>query len=543
MLTHRDVFSTLRSRATDRGDAGTAARTRLDLDHVLGHAAPDRLTILVGAVLLLPAVLFLFGWARVWAMPAGAAGVAALALMPGWHAAWPLPARRTALCLSLGLVWAGATGAHHLLYSTADWQIRDAVLHDLSTGPWPVGYRQAGDGTEWLLRAPLGFFLPAGLVGQVAGLPVARAALTAWAGLGFALVLMLLAVLARDVAPGRPQRGQGAFAVFAGVFVLFGGMDLLPNLYLDARFGPGLFGAWGRGGEWWDRFFQYTGHVTATLWAPNHALPAWLLALLVLRHGARAAFLRGVAVPVAGAVFWSPIATAGAAVLIVLAALRQGWRGIGGALAAPANWLAVVVAVPVVLYLVAGSAEVPHGVLPIVHPPLESLGRWLLLVLVEVLPWAAAAAMLLRGWVLTGAAAMLLVLPAYVFGPGNEMTSRGGMAPLAVLAVVSAAALLAPAAGRARRAARVALLGCVVLAAGGAAMEGSLLVTKPAWPASDRCSLPEAAHDSVFDDSTDWAHYLIRGATPATLAWIRDPVRRTVLPEGRAPRCWPGGGP
>ena len=64
----------------------------------------------------------------------------------------------------------------------------------------------------------------------------------------------------------------------------FHGLDILPNLWLDWQAGTGALASWGRGGEWWARLFQYSGHVTGLLWAPTHALPAWLVALLLLRH-------------------------------------------------------------------------------------------------------------------------------------------------------------------------------------------------------------------------------------------------------------------
>jgi hypothetical protein len=544
--------------------AGGSAR-RPDLDVLLGRAAPDRLAVAVLAYLTLPGLLFLAGWTEPWAgLGAGLAALAALVLAPGWRggeARWPFGVGTTLVCLALGLAWAGATGAHHLVYSTADWQIRDAVLRDLSAGPWPVAYTQGGaDGPQWLLRAPLGFFLPAGLVGRVFGFAAAQAALWAWAGLGLGLVLALLATLGRALDPRRPTR---AFAVLAVVFALFHGLDVLPNLWLDGRAGAGALAAWGRGGEWWGRLFQYPGHVTALLWAPNHALPAWLAALLLLRHGRRPEFVRGVALPLAAAAFWSPVAAAGAAVLAAAGLLRRGSRGRGvatrsapggaeapgdaglrAALAAPANWLAVVFAVPLCLYLVAGSGAVPHGLLVASHPPAEALGRWLLLLAVEVLPWAALAVVLVRGGRLFGASvAILCLLPAYVFGPGNEMTSRGGVAPLAVLAVVVGAALLAPAGpDRGRRLARAGLLACAALAAAGSAMEGSLLVARDPWPASERCSVPEAARQSVFQGSTNWSHYLAPWPDERLEGWMEEPEERPVPPPARSPRCWPRGG-
>jgi len=421
------------------------------------------------------------------------------------------------------------------LYSTTDWQIRDAVLRDLASGPWPVAYSEAG-GETWLLRAPLGFFLPAGLAGRFFGLPVAQGMLWVWCGLGLALVLVLLATLARAMRPVQPWR---AFALLACIFVLFHGADILPNLVLDLHAGAGLFATWDRGGEWWDRIFQYSGHVTALLWTPNHALPAWLATLLLLRHHRLVDFARMAALPLAAAAFWSPVGAAGAALLTLAALARDGgWRQ---AVAAPANWMAAGFALPLCLYLTAGTGAVPHGPLVAMHPPLEALGRWTLFLAVEVLPWAVPAALLLRGggWLFRAAILQLCLLPLYVFGPGDEMTSHGGMAPLAVLAVAGGAALLVP---RARSPASWFTLRLVVaLALIGAMMEASLLVARPAWPASRDCAVPEAAHQSVFDDSTDWSHYLVPWPAPSLTPWMAPPVLRPLPPPDQAPRCWPHG--
>jgi len=81
----------------------------------------------------------------------------------------------------------GGTG--HWVFANADWHIRDAVLHDLVTGAWPVGYG-AKDGVPTLLRAPLGYYLPAALVGKAAGLAAAHVALTIWTAVGATIFLM-----------------------------------------------------------------------------------------------------------------------------------------------------------------------------------------------------------------------------------------------------------------------------------------------------------------------------------------------------------------
>ena len=137
---------------------------------------------------------------------------------------------------------------------------------------------------------------------------------------------------------------------------------------------------------------------------------------------------------------------------------------------------------------------------------------------------------------------MLCLLPAYVFGPGNEMTSRGGLATLAVLATAVSAALLAPALSRAQRAARAGLLACAALAAAGSATEFSLLLVKSPWPASELCSVPEAARQSVFRNTTDWSHYLTPWPDEALGAWMDKAERRPVPPADRSLPCWSRGG-
>ncbi|WP_301590293.1 hypothetical protein [Sabulicella glaciei] len=493
----------------------------MSLDEALGREVPDRLFLLTLTFLFLPGLLFLGGWAQLWvSLLAGGAGAAAVALAPGWRGPWPLRSRTTLLCLLAGLVWAGAAGPAHWLYATADWQVRDAVLRDLAVYAWPVAYDEE---VIWLLRAPLGYFLPAAAVGRLVGFEGAQVALWLWTGAALGLLLMMLTCLARRL---------GVSALMLGlVFVFFGGLDFLPNVVLDWRFGTGPFAAWGRGGEWWNRAFQYPGHVTSMLWAPNHTLPAWLCALMLLRHGRTAGFAVALGPLLASAAFWSPVATAGAAALAIPAVLLAGrWRE---AVASPANWLAVGFFVPLGLYLVAGAGRVPHGFLFAMRE--DGWYRWPIFLAVEVLPWAIPAWALLRGRILLGATALLCIVPLYVFGPGNEAASRGSQAALAILAVAGGAALLqAPPGGW-----RNFLRGVAAIAFAGSLMEASLLIEHEPWEASERCTVLEAARQSVFRDTTDWSHYIAPWPDPTLERWMQVPHPRP-LPERSIP-CWPGG--
>jgi hypothetical protein len=493
------------------------------MDALLGRAAPDALSLAVLGYLLLPVLLFTGGF--VWwpfALPALAAGLAAAALSPGWRAGWPVGPRAAMACLLGGLAWAfGATGTHHLLYSAVDWQIRDAVLHDLASEGWPVAYA-VGD-LSWLLRAPVAYYLPAAL----AGTAWAGTALWAWTGLGLGLVLALLATLAAEAGLGR----RGTLVVWL-VFVVFGGGDLLPNLWLDGVEGPGVGAIIGRGGEWWTGEFQYSGHVTLLLWAPNHALPGWLPVLLLVRHGRRRDYAGSAGLGLAAAAAWGPVSAAGAAVLVVATILAQGRAGIVAALRGRPNRLALVLALPSILYLTAGSSGISHGWLVALRG-WDALGTAALFLAVEVLPVWLPLLALVRWRMLWPALGLLAVLPLYIFGPGNEMAMRGAIAPLALLALAAGLALRRAPPGGWRRA----LMAALLLGAAGQATEASILIHPP-WRPSAGCTLPEAAAQSVFEESTDWSHYVVPWPETLLLRLLAPPSVRAVDPRNLA-RCWP----
>lgn len=446
--------------------------------------------------------------------------------MPGWRAGWGLSRKATLGCVGGALLWAfGSSGTHHLLYAAVDWQIRDAVLHDLATGAWPVLYA-IGD-LAWLLRAPLAYYMPAAAIGRLGGLAMAQAALFLWTALGLFLLLALLSAIARDALPGR----RHAALVLALVFMLFGGLDLLPNLWLDGTAGPGIAAYWGRGGEWWAREFQFSGHVTLLLWVPNHALPAWLPALLLLRHARRPDFAAAVALPLSAAAIWAPLSALGAGVLVAAALLLGGWRLVRAALVSPVTWLSLLLVVPAALFLTSGSGAIPHGFLFTEHG-IGFAPHVLFFLLVEIGVLAMVVLLLARSRLLPVALILLALLPLYIFGPGNEMTMRGGIAALALLAVAAGLALLHALPGW-RRTSLAALL---LVAAAGQGMEASIL-SLPPWSASRGCTLPEAAAQSVFTD-TDWSHYVVPWPDAALQALLATPAERLVDPE-TVSRCWP----
>jgi len=122
--------------------------------------------------LVLPLPIFLFGWLKLWIAAPLVLGTAyslrsLAAPLPAGAERWPVCGTHLAVAAVVGCAWTACGGTGHLVFAKADWHVRDAVLHDLVTGRWPVGYGLL-DGWETLLRAPLGYYLPAALIGKCA---------------------------------------------------------------------------------------------------------------------------------------------------------------------------------------------------------------------------------------------------------------------------------------------------------------------------------------------------------------------------------------
>ncbi len=238
---------------------------------------------------VLPLPIFLFGWLEIWAAVLLALCVACslkplAASLPAEP--WPVSGTCLAIAAAVGCAWTACGGTGHLVFANPDWHLRDAVLHDLVTGRWPVGY---GVGADTLLRAPIGYYLPAALIGKGAGLLAAHAALAAWTAAG--VVLFLVQVLS----PTAPQpagisgaaRARGLVSALgaAAVIVLFSGLDVI-GTWLQA---PGSLAHWDvtRHLEWWAQSYQYSSMTTQLFWVPNHALGGWLVIGLLMREPGR----------------------------------------------------------------------------------------------------------------------------------------------------------------------------------------------------------------------------------------------------------------
>lgn len=468
--------------------------------------APSRLDIAITAYLALPVFLFC-GWLRwpaalIWIGLAaqGSIGVGAgLRLGPSG-----LRRRTIAALLAFALAWTALAGVGHFVYANADWFTRDATLRDLVASSWPPAYDTGSP--PLILRAPVGYYLPSALAGTLLGLRAADVALYLWTALGLALFLAGAAAL---FPPGR----QRLLAVV--MLVAFGGLDLAGQTLTRGQL-PSL----GEHIEWWAGLVQYSGQTTLLFWVPNHALPAWLGIVLVLRHWRQPMLARIAPLCAAAVPLWSPLAAIGLAPFFVMGIA---WRRDGRALFSPRSalpWYAL--AVVEALYLTMDSHGIPGGWLPHRFPDFESFLRmYVLFCLLEFGLVAVALAMLgADSPPLRLAVAVLLALPFVYFGQANDLVMRASIPALAVLAL----ATVAPLARRSGPLRWRIVLG-VLLAVGvaGAAQEPERTLLQPRWLPREAslAQLYRAGPQNRF--RTLPPHYAGRLVSPLLATVMREP--------------------
>jgi hypothetical protein len=500
-------------------------------------AAGSRLTLLDGLVcayLALPLLCFCT-WFK-WPV---AAGLAALTVY-GFRQSLPgIRLRRfetgrgaLAAIAAVALAWAALAGIGHFFYANLDWITRDAVLRDLAETSWPPQYGREGT-TPLILRAPVGFYLPAAAAGAALGLRCADVLLYLWSAFGFGLVLCAAATLF----PTRRER-----AVCGALMLGFGGLDLV-GYFLMRHVAPraGEVVAWwpmwgaiprlGEHIEWWALFAQYSSNSTLMFWVPNHALPAWLGLLLALRHWGTPALARMTPMLAAAIPLWSPLSALGLAPFFLIG---LNWRRDLGALFTIRGGLPfIALAGLVARYVTMDTQSISRGW------AMDAFGDvrmfWVMYGAFCLLEFGLLALLLLRlravDLRVTVAVVVLLALPFYRFGPGNDLVMRCSIPALLVLALAAVRPLAAASDRPLARALLMLVLGAGAL---GAAQEPARALLAPRWALTGK-TLVEVAIDQSPDHLARMPpNYVGRLDQPGLAALMREPGQvRAFAPPGR----------
>jgi hypothetical protein len=380
----------------------------------------DRVAI---AYLILPLIIFLAGWFEWWAaLPLAACTAYALRALfapgPGAVARVPVTRLQVMVAVAVGCAWTVFGGTDHLVFANADWHIRDAVLHDLVASPWPLGYGLL-DGHESLLRAPLGYYLPAAIIGKAAGLPMAHAALAVWTAIGASLFLLQVLSL-------TPSR-LGISVLVAAIVVLFSGLDIVGGLLNG---GPRFRTDWNITThlEWWAGTYQYSSMTTQLFWVPNHALGGWLIIGLLFRNNRLRSVDSTLPILVVAAALWSPLSALGLVPFVLWKVGADMFRERNFSLLLPQVWApALVVGAAVGAYLVLDPSQIHKGLALGNDAPGDvamDLLRQAQFFLLEAGLIGLAILVIRRSSEAVLALVILAVLPFAYLGPGNDLVMR-----------------------------------------------------------------------------------------------------------------------
>ena len=375
-----------------------------------------------------------------WSPPEAAAGSRSIAAYRGPRdgvLSAPVDARRLLICCFCALTILIVGGETHIFFTTWDWLTRDAVLADLVRHGVLTGYR-IGD-ADYVLRAPLGMYMVPAVIGHMAGLMAGHVALLAQNSLFLGVILYLLTAIGA---------GWGHLVIL----VLFSGVSIVGAALRIAGLPSQPVPFWLQWGlDSWHPLFQYSGTLVQFFWVPNHALPGWWLATLILLQTRKQSDVASIGVSVAGALLWSPLCIVAVVPWLVYCAMR--WPR--AVILSGRTWLGAAAAIcflPVLTYLVSGASSIAGGAT--FEQP--DFAYWYALFIVVELP---VLAFLALAWgriapedraLVVVSALVLLGLPFFRFGPNNDLVMRGSIVALVVVAftlgkiVVDATAQRAP---------------------------------------------------------------------------------------------------
>jgi hypothetical protein len=430
-----------------------------------------------------------------------------------------LDVRRLLLAVALAGVILTLGGAMHLFHPPKDWHIRDAVLADLSLYGFPVVYDFGG--TDYLLRAPLGMYMIPAAFGKIFGLFAAHVALWVQNSLFLGSILYMLGTLGR----GWPHVFIMLFFCSIALFAL---MLILSVTGLDSS---ELEVATGHKFDPWRGYVIPTGSVHQFFWVPNHALPGWWLATLMLLQTRSRGDSATLIASIAGACFWSPLAVLPAALWATFRALTNPWRHIANGRV----WVAALAGLcflPLAVYMVLSAGSISHGVsTAYTHGALDSLCL-LVIFLHAIYIFIRRESVPKPLFVLfTFGFLVLLILPIFRFGPTNDLVTRGAIPLLVVMAFAFGWIVLDPKLGRLSF-----YIGWAFIAAAtpSALFELSQSLGRPAYAISD-CTLWEASYAS--GDREPPSNYMVESAKIPP--WLMTTEAKTKQFANER-QCWTG---
>ena len=317
--------------------------------------------------LLIPVVVFVLGWLS-WLIALPLTALITYVLVSTFpRSQHPDPTNPFALKTIVfsgltSLAWVATSGVWNLGFGrTQDWDVmRNDMLSTLTKYSWPVTSTFAESSSLWTMRHYLAFYLPGPLIGKATGenLSITLFATGAWMALGVWIAFLLLL----DLFSRFGNRKYIILFLFAG----FSGLDAIGSRIqgtLSLRPSSLI-----NGGhiEWWAERFQFSSNSTLLHWVPQHAIPSWIGALLVIHIVRSRKSLSLIPIISVALVLWSPFSALGVTLLALLLLINAGLfvEFINSTRAFRfRTFVILLTAIPLILFLQSGTSEIPRSFL------------------------------------------------------------------------------------------------------------------------------------------------------------------------------------
>jgi hypothetical protein len=393
--------------------------------------APGNLTgieLAAIAYLAMPVALFLVAYTRIQVWGPGAACIG--------FALWQCAARvgrptapqgpqLTLYFLAVAALTVFASGSFGLVHTNSDWIKHFAVFRFILDNDSLVGSAPGYDGET--LRYYLGWYIVPGLVAKLFSTDALLLIVGTWTTLGLYLFFSVAAKLT--------DRRVWRYAMPV-VFLLFSGADIIGTAITGFWMGPQYHM------EWWAGWIEFSSNYTDIIWAPQHALPAWIGAALALRLVHNPASLIVIPLVSMATVLWSPFAGVGL-VPFFLYALWCNVRHLSPAVILNGVLMLALVIV-LARYMRVGADSMPFGAAWSLRclgqgGPCYSFGAYLRFVAIEVAPALLVCQIATRWrdamvWI---ASVSLLAMPFFHFGAFNDLNLHGSIPALAVISLIA----------------------------------------------------------------------------------------------------------
>lgn len=229
-----------------------------------------------------PAVIFFFGWlslpcAVIFSLMLAAAvffSIRKFSDSDGEHKTLEISRGNFFALAVISFLWCFFAGQGGFVHQSSDHIIRNEIIRDLISRPWPVTY---GEG-EHMLSYYIAHWMGPTAVGKLvyllsgslrAGYLTGNILLLLRSGIGCFIVLLLTAMITNT---GKKTRAL----LSAFMFIFFSGLDVI-GVIIRGDIGSTHF-------EWWADYFQYSSNTTCLFWVYNQTVVAWIITLCIINE-------------------------------------------------------------------------------------------------------------------------------------------------------------------------------------------------------------------------------------------------------------------